>query len=166
MLKLSAPYKRPMGNKNKGFRPYEYVYDEYYDCVICPQNQILEYSTTNRDGYREYKSNPAICKKCPKLKECTSSKKFEKVSTKHIWQDYIENIEDLRHTPEIKEIYDKRKETIERVFADAKEKHGMRYTTLKGLTQVSKWVKLKFVCINLKKFALHLRKGYVTIFMQ
>lgn len=79
--KLSAPYKRPMGNKNKGFRTYEYVYDEYYDCVICPQNQILKYSTTNRDGYREYKSDPAICEKCPKLKECTSSKKFEKVST-------------------------------------------------------------------------------------
>lgn len=158
-IKLSAPYKRPMGNKNKGFRAYDYVYDNYYDCVICPQNQILKYSTTNRDGYREYKSNPSICKKCPKLGECTKSKKFEKVSTKHIWQGYIEYIEDLRHTPEIKEIYEKRKESIERVFADAKEKHGMRYTTLRGLAQVTKWVKLKFACMNLKKFALHLRKG-------
>lgn len=158
-IKLSAPYKRPMGNKNKGFRSYDYVYDNYNDCVICPQNQILKYSTTNRDGYREYKSNPSICKKCPKLGECTKSKKFEKVSTKHIWQDYIEIIEDLRHTPKIKEIYEKRKETIERVFADAKEKQGMRYTTLRGLAQVTKWVKLKFACMNLKKFALHLRKG-------
>ena len=30
--------------------------------------------------------------------------------------------------PEYRAIYEKRKETIERVFGDAKEKHGMRYT--------------------------------------
>uniref|UniRef100_UPI00272EC38D transposase n=1 Tax=uncultured Oscillibacter sp. TaxID=876091 RepID=UPI00272EC38D len=47
----------------------------------------------------------------------------------------------------------KRKETIERVFADAKEKHGMRYTLYRGLTQVSKWVRLKFAAMNLKKLA-------------
>ena len=38
------------------FRKHEYVYDEYYDCYLCPENQVLSYSTTNRDGYREYKS--------------------------------------------------------------------------------------------------------------
>ncbi len=35
----------------------------------------------------------------------------------------------------------------------------MRYTTLTGLVQVSKWVKLKFACMNLKKFAIHLKTG-------
>ena len=29
------PYKRPMG-KQDFFKPYEYVYDKYYDCVTCP----------------------------------------------------------------------------------------------------------------------------------
>lgn len=38
-----------------------------------------------------------------------------------------------RHTNEWKNIYPKRKETIERVFADAKENQGMRFTRLKGL---------------------------------
>ena len=32
------------------FKKYEYVYDEYYDCYICPNNQVLTYRTTNRDG--------------------------------------------------------------------------------------------------------------------
>ena len=32
------------------------------------------------------------------------------------------------HHQDVKPIYAKRKETIERVFADAKEKHGMRST--------------------------------------
>ena len=46
------------------FKKYKYVYDEYYDCYICPNNEILKYSTTNREGYKEYKSNQKICKKC------------------------------------------------------------------------------------------------------
>ena len=33
---ISTPYKRPMGRANY-FRPYEYVYDEYYACVLCPE---------------------------------------------------------------------------------------------------------------------------------
>ncbi len=45
----------------------------------------------------------------------------------------MEEVEHLRHTSINKEIYEMRKETIERVFADMKEKHGMRWTTLRGL---------------------------------
>ena len=45
------PYKRPQ-TKDGFFKKYEYVYDEYYDCYICPANEILSYYTTNREGYR------------------------------------------------------------------------------------------------------------------
>ncbi len=47
-------------------------------------------------------------------------------------------------------MYERRKETIERVFADAKEKHAMRYTPYRGLSQVTNWVRLKFATMNLK----------------
>lgn len=46
-IKPLFPYKRPM-TKEGYFRKYEYVYDEYYDCYICPENHILSYHTTNR----------------------------------------------------------------------------------------------------------------------
>ena len=52
-----------------------------------------------------------------------------------------------------KEIYAQRKETVERVFADAKEKHAMRYTHHRGLAAVTRWVRLKFAAMNLKKLA-------------
>jgi hypothetical protein len=45
-------------------------------------------------------------------------------------------------------MYDKRKETIERVFADAKEKYSMRYTNHRGLSRVTNWVRLKFAAMN------------------
>ena len=151
---MSFPYKRPMG-KEGFYRPYEYVYDEYYDCVICPENEILRYSTTNREGYREYKSDAKKCANCPSRERCTESRNNQKTVARHIWSEYVDLAEDYRHTPEIRKVYEKRKETIERVFADAKENHCMRYTHYRGLSQVTKWVKLKFAAMNLKKYAIH-----------
>jgi len=62
-------------------------------------------------------------------------------------------VEQLRKTERAKQIYAQRKETIERVFADAKEKHAMRYTHHRGLAAVTRWVRLKYAAMNLKKLA-------------
>ena len=155
------PYKRPMG-KTGFFRPYSYIFDEYYDCVLCPEDHVLNYTTTNRDGYREFKSKSYSCENCPSIGYCTESIKHEKLVTKHIWENYLERAEDIRHTPEYKALYSKRKETIERVFADAKEKHAMRYTNHRGLSQVTNWVRLKFAAMNLKKYAIHRWKEFLS----
>ena len=152
------PYRRPM-TKDGYFRKYEYVYDEYFDCYLCPNDQVLKYSTTNRQGYREYKSDPKQCQGCALRMRCTQSQNYTKVVTRHVWEDYVEIAEDLRHTAEGKQLYQARGETIERVFADAKEKHGMRYTHYRGLRKVGHYLKLLFACMNLKKLALWKRKG-------
>ncbi len=151
-IKPVLPYKRPM-TKDGFFKKYEYVYDEHYDCYICPQNQILKYSTTNRDGYREYKSCGHICEKCECLSRCTESKNHIKVVTRHIWDDYTEKCEDIRHTDGMKELYSHRKETIERIFGTAKENHGFRYTQMYGKARMKMKVALTFACMNLKKLA-------------
>ena len=154
---LSTVYKRPMTKKGN-HEWWKYVYDEYYDCIICPEYQVLDYRTTNRDGCREYKSNPEICKNCPTRHLCTESKDCIKTVTKHIWSDYIDLAEDIRYTPKYADLYKLRKEKIERVFADAKEKHAMTYTPYTGLAQVTNWVRLKFATMNLKKLAKWKRK--------
>ena len=151
------PYKAPMTKKGF-FRKYEYVYDEYYDCYICPNNKILKYSTTNRDGYREYKSNPVNCSSCPYISQCTQSKNHQKVVTRHVWQEYMDICEDIRHTRGTKSIYDLRKETIERVFGVAKENHSMRYTQQIGKEKMVMKIGLTFACLNMKKLAKILTK--------
>jgi hypothetical protein len=154
----STPYRAPNGKKGF-FRPRDFVYDEYYDCVLCPNGQVLQYSTTNRDGYSEYRSDPEVCKNCPYLSKCTTSKNHRKIVTRHIWQNYIEKAEDIRLSPVGKESYRMRSQTIERVFADAKEKHGMRYTQHRGIDAVKKWICLKYAAMNLKKMAVWAWKG-------
>lgn len=39
------------------FKKHQFAYDKYCDFYICPNNETLKYYTTNRDGYREYKSD-------------------------------------------------------------------------------------------------------------
>ncbi len=149
---LTTAYTRP--KTKAGNHPwYTYVYDEYFDDVICPEYKTLHYATTNHNGYREYKSRSYLCKDCPTREKCTQNAKCEKTVAIHIWQHFVEMTEDIRHTPMYRDVYKLRKEKIERVFADAKEKHGMRYTQYRGLTQVTNWVKLKFAAMNLKKLA-------------
>ena len=113
---LSTACKRPQTMKGR-HEWWKYVYDEFYDCVICPEYQPLKYHTTNRDGYREYKSNPPICANCPTREYCTHSKDYIKTAQRHIWKGYEELAEDARYTQEYQALYKKRKETIERVFA-------------------------------------------------
>lgn len=160
-IKPLFPYKSPM-TKDGFFKKYEYVYDEYYDCYICPNDQVLRYSTTNRDGYREYKSVKHVCAKCPYLSQCTESKEHVKVVTRHIWEDYIEQCEDIRHTSGMSDLYKLRKETIERLFGTAKEDHGFRYTQMYGKARMEMKVGLTYACLNLKKLARMLqRRGII-----
>lgn len=151
-VKPVFPYKRPM-TKAGFFRKYEYVYDEYNDCYICPNNQILKYRTTNREGYREYKSSGETCASCPYLSQCTASREHVKTVTRHVWEDYMETCEDIRLTIGMKDLYSHRKETIERIFGTAKENHGFRYTQMYGKARMIMKTALTYACMNLKKLA-------------
>ena len=71
-----------------------------------------------------------------------------------MWEEYIEMVDDLRHTDEWKEIYPQRKQTIERVFADWKERFSMRFTRLNGLQKNQHPALMSFACHNLKRMAL------------
>ena len=151
-IKPLFPYKSPM-TKEGYFRKHEYAYDEYYDCYICPNDKILSYSTTNREGYREYKSCGKDCQCCPYLSQCTGSKEHEKVIMRHVWEEYMEQAEDIRHAMGMKELYKQRQETIERIFGTAKENHGFRYTQMYGKARMEMKVGLTYACMNLKKLA-------------
>ena len=145
-------YRRP--NHKKGyFHKREYVYDAKADVYICPAEQRITYTTTNRIGYREYKSDPKVCKNCPLLLQCTHSANHIKVITRHVWQDSKERIDAHRLTETGKRLYARRKETVERSFADAKQLHGHSYARLRGLDTVKEQCLLAAACQNMKKLA-------------
>ena len=158
------PYTRPHGTRREGFMPWNFSYDKENDRLICPQGQALRHTTTSKEGKRLYRSTPKVCRDCPCRKECGANAKGQKVMQRHIWQEALDLAEQIRKTDLAKGIYAMRKQTIERVFADAKEKHAMRYTHHRGLARVTQWVTLKFAAMNLKKLALRLPPLYSPFF--
>lgn len=146
------PYKRPMTKKGFFYKS-RYSYDAQRDEHVCPNGEILRYTTTNRSGYREYKSDPKKCELCPLRQQCTNSKNMIKVITRHVWQEYSDKVEGRRNSAEWKEVYPKRKETIERVFAENKERHNLRYTRVRGLAKNQFQATMLFACHNLLKMA-------------
>ncbi|WP_228316668.1 transposase, partial [Streptococcus agalactiae] len=84
---------------------------------------------------------------------CTQSKNHQKVITRHLWKDDLEVCEDIRHQRGMKERYQQRKETIERLFGTAKEYHNLRYTRLRGKSKMEATLGLTLACLNMKKYS-------------
>ncbi|WP_332699507.1 IS1182 family transposase [Halalkalibacter lacteus] len=143
----------------KGLFPkWKFTYDLNTDTYTCPNGESLTYSTTNREGYRQYQSNAETCKSCPLLSQCTTSKNHKKVITRHVWESSKEKVRENRLSPEGKAIYKKRKETIERSFADSKQLHGLRYCRLRSLKGANEQALMTAVAQNIKKIANHLTR--------
>ncbi|MDL2260092.1 IS1182 family transposase, partial [Deltaproteobacteria bacterium OttesenSCG-928-K17] len=146
-------YSRPT-HREGYLRKSDFIYDEYYDCYLCPCDQVIKYRTTTREGYREYSSDPKVCRDCELRGQCTQSRNMVKIITRHIWQDSKEAINDNRYEARGKAIYSRRKETVERSFADGKQLHGHRYARFRGLLKVAAQCLLSAACQNMKKIAL------------
>lgn len=146
-------YSRP--THREGFlRKRDFSFETEPDGYRCPNGQLLAYSTTNREGYREYKSDPALCRACPLLASCTASANATRIITRHVWQDAKDHIENNRLSVWGKRLYKRRKETVERSFADAKQLHGHRYGRFRGLRRMAEQCLLAATAQNIKKIAL------------
>ena len=141
------------------FRKRQFQYDEENDLYTCPEGQLLIYRTTNREGYRQYHSDSKQCRACPVRGHCTRSRNMTKVITRHVWEASKERTDRHRLEPHGKRIYKRRKETVERSFADAKQLHGHRYARMRGLTNVREQCLLAAACQNMKKIALLLSRS-------
>jgi len=152
-------YRRPT-HREGYFYKREYQYDQKLDVFLCPNGQLLPYRTTNREGYRQYHSNPGQCSNCPLRSKCTGSRNHTKVLTRHVWEDSKETIDRHRLERVGKRLYKRRKETVERSFADAKQLHGHRYARMRGLSRVQQQCLLAATAQNIKKIALLLTQTW------
>ncbi|MCK4869197.1 MAG: IS1182 family transposase, partial [Alphaproteobacteria bacterium] len=58
-------YRRPTPPKPGMMPKKAFVYDAMEDGYHCPEGRMLAYATTDRTGYRHYKSDAAACRTCP-----------------------------------------------------------------------------------------------------
>jgi transposase len=149
-------YRRPTPPKPGRMGPKAFAWEPDADGYRCPQGQLLAYATTDRSGHRRYESDPAICRTCPLLASCTGNAQAIRTVTRHVWQDARDRVDANRLTGWGKAVYKRRKETVERSFADAKELHGHRYARFRGRVRVACQCLLAAAAQNIKKIALAL----------
>lgn len=73
---------------------------------------------------------------CSLIETCISSAKHQKIVTWHVCDNLMNELEHQCLTALNREIYKKIKQTIERVFANAK-KHGIRWKKYRELEKVA-----------------------------
>ncbi len=144
--------RRDCHQKGK-YGKYKFKYLPEWDVYICPEHKYLEYCTTDRNGYKEYKCKGDRCANCPRREMCLSEKQERKSLRRHVWEDYKDKAYAFTHTEKGKKIYARRKETVERSFADSKELHGLSYCRMRGLSKVAEQCLLTSAVQNMKKIA-------------
>lgn len=162
-IQAAMGYRRGCQPKGK-YGKYKFKYLPEWDVYICPERCYLCYRTTTRVGYREYSVNESHCRCCPRREECLAEKQNYKVLRRHVWEDYRDEMYRFTKSELGKEIYARRKETVERSFADSKELHGLRYCRMRGLAKVSEQCLLTAAVQNMKKIALILDRRFLFLF--
>jgi transposase len=150
-------YSGKKGKKSKYWFAH-YPDEDVYECF---EGHILQYKTTNRQGYVEYRSDKNICKNCPSRDKCLYESKIDgeiaddqtRIIRRHVKEHYADEVRAFMKTDKGKYLYKRRKETIERAFADMKEHLGLRYAHYRGSHCVKAQVLITGAAYNVKKIA-------------
>ncbi len=95
--------RRDCHQKGK-YGKYKFKYLPEWDVYICSEHKYLEYCTTVRNGYKEYKCKGDRCANCPRREMCLSAKQERKSLRLHIWEDYKDMAYAFTHTEKGKKI--------------------------------------------------------------
>lgn len=130
---------RRYGSKESRKEKNKYVYvkeeDIYYDKET---GEVLEYhGLIDRLGYKKYQSMDKT-----------------KVMRRHIHEEWNELFRENRLSNKGKELYQRRKEHVERSFADSKQNHGYRYAMYKGVRKNQNYTWLICAAQNMKNIAI------------
>ena len=160
-----VPYSRPKGKKiinpetkqselRHSKLAFKYMEEENY--YLCPWLKKLPYKGMDSQGYRLYKTSKKDCLNCPYKHKCTSS------DTKTITRHFLENVKsivrEIRLSDFGKELYQKRKYTVERFFAQGKMSHCLGFTLVRGLRKNHDRNLIVCSAANIKKLALFVTK--------
>ena len=138
-------------HRTETYEKYRFKYIKDKNCYTCPAKQNLTWHTTNREGYREYHCGTKICGACPMKKECMSDSLKKRTVTRHVWQDALDRIIEFTKSPRGRKLYNWRKETIERSFAEAKQNHGLRFARMLGIKNMREQCFLTAAVQNMKR---------------
>lgn len=144
---------RRYNRQDTSVKKYEFKYLDKSDIYVCPRTGVtLEYTgTIDKNGYKKY-SNKQNCNNCPEQEKCCKKSKY-RIIRRHIREKYNEIMRENRLSYHGKELYQSRKQTVERSFADSKNNHGYRYAMYRGIVKNQNYTWLICAAQNMKIIA-------------
>jgi hypothetical protein len=147
-----AEAKRAEGVK-RYYGKERFVWDDQTHSYTCPAGQQLNRADRGREsrvngaGVEVERYATKACANCERRGECTPSKYGRRIK-RMADEPRVEALRQRMASEPGKELYKKRKETIEREFADATEHRGMRRFSGYGPRQAETQVGLLFLLTN------------------
>lgn len=127
-------YGTPESRKEKSNYKYIKEIDVYVDKN---DGEVLEYKgLIDKNGYKKYENTDKT-----------------KIVRRHIHEEWNEKFRENRISKEGKELYQRRKEHVERSFADSKQNHGYRYAMYKGVKKKSTLYMAYLCCPKYEKYS-------------
>ncbi|MEN3003298.1 IS1182 family transposase [Dehalobacterium formicoaceticum] len=159
-----VPYQKPKGKKLEQSNDDEkfyytknyFKYQEQEDYYLCPWLKKLTYRGMNSQGYKLYMTSKKDCLNCPYKYKCTNQN--TKSVTRHLLEYTKANVKEFRLSDEGRELYAKRKYTVERTFAQCKMSHCLGFTLVRGLKKNQDRNLILYTVANIKKLALFVMK--------
>ncbi len=137
-------------NTRGGIDRKEFKYNKDEDRYSCPGGKTLSYRYTTKKGVYIYAASKRGCSSCLLKPKCGTGKQPRRVQHTMYREEY-ERLAKRLKTPFGKKIQKLRKIGVERLFAEAKENHGLRKYMTRGLSKAMKKSLMIATVQNLKR---------------
>jgi len=123
-----------LAKSGKIFPKSAFTYDEQTDAYQCPARQTLTViervrGNDTKPAYRRYATK--ACATCPLRSQCTNSKRGRRVN-RYDGDDAKDALRQVMKHPHARALYKKRQAWVEPVFADTKDRQGLRRFRRRG----------------------------------
>jgi transposase len=142
--------------KTKQIPKEQFTWLEEKQTYQCPEGHELDFvrerlfrRNEKESQLWEYRCAAKHCQACPRQSECARNAKTGRTITRNAFEEEIADLRARMATPEGKEIYRLRKQTVEPAFADCKEHRGFVRFSGHGLTPGETEVGLTVLVHNL-----------------
>ena len=150
-IRLVSPPQPVPENRAGHFTIDQFVYDEGSDEFTCPAGERLRYAgRTGENGCRrKYRGRQQVCRRCALKSQCSAAA----VRCLTVSEDHgaLVRLRADSQTESFRGLYRRRAPVIEGVFAEAKQRHGLRRAWRRGLTKMRIQCLLIAAVINFKR---------------
>jgi transposase len=150
-VRLVSPPQPVPKNEAGHFTIDRFVYDEAADEFTCPAGERLRYvkRAGKNDRKRTYRGSPQVCRGCAVRSFCTKQQvRSLTVGSNH---GALMRLRADSQTESFRQLYRRRAPVVEGVFAEAKQRHGLRRAWRRGLAKMRIQCLLVAAVINFKR---------------